>query len=140
LQDFCDEQAKESRSQRLRISELEQQLAKMKKYVLLDDANYTKMLSQSSLSPSMSKIIQTLLHHGESNLQKKIIAVLDLVLKQNVSLESDLAFVNDPRLKHDYHRPAILGQAVTGGDSATEREMKIRMRASERGVIVKLES
>lgn len=112
----------------------------MKKYVLLDDANYTKMLSQSNLSPSMSKMIQTLLHHGESNLQKKIIAVLDVVLKQNVSLESDLAFVNDPRLKHDYHRPEILGQAVTGGESATEREMRIRIRASERGAIVKLES
>ena len=83
--------------------ELEEQLLKYKKYVLLDNDNYLRMLNGTALKKSEQKIIQFLVAQHEQTDYRRLISILDLVMKYNVHLEFEVTKNSTERLKNEHH-------------------------------------
>ena len=74
LSDYCGELHSTTKRQRIKVHELEEQLVKYKKYVMLDEKNYARLLrtnnsdaQQAFLTKAEDKVIEIMLNRHETS-------------------------------------------------------------------------
>jgi hypothetical protein len=117
IQNFAEQQFLENKRLRFKLQELEDQLVKFKKFVLLDHVNYEKVLKlegqyslqhpgkASIVGKNESRIIQYLV--GKSKKERtdyeRLSKVLDLVLRTNIHLEFEVSRDENERARNEKH-------------------------------------